>query len=207
MEKQVKSICPSCALSKVSPGVDLVRFQLKTPNDKKNREIIRLIIVCRLVKAKGVSYAIDALKHLGEGYRLTIVGDGEAINELKHQAETLGLDKQISFEGKKIDPELWLSNSDIFLLPSLYEPFGQTILEASAVGLPTVAFHSNIVDTATVNILGDLGIYAENLNAHSYADAIRIAEKKVSNENSERLRAHVKNNYSWETLYEDVTAI
>ncbi|WP_205914141.1 glycosyltransferase [Rhodococcoides fascians] len=108
---------------------------------------IRLVIVGRISPRKGTDVAIAALKLVRDkGYdaRLTICGtvfDGyewyEA--ELQKLLKDEELSKSVSFRGY-INPT-WqvLAESDIVLVPSRLEPFGNTAVEAQLSGRPLIA--------------------------------------------------------------------
>ena len=65
-------------------------------------------------------------------------------------------------------------------MSSVYEPFGQTIIEALASGLPIIAFDTNIegVTTATSEFLTD-----ENVMWVKSVEASAIAEKITTHRN------------------------
>lgn len=70
---------------------------------------------------------------------LLIAGDGPLENELKEQVRYLGLEQNIFLLGHRKDIPGFLHSLDAFLFPSLHEGLGLALLEAMAVGLPTVA--------------------------------------------------------------------
>lgn len=205
MEEQILSISPNFNVIHVSPGSDLQRFNR---NVNKDNNKIKLLIVSRLVKAKGIEYAVNALEYLDERYVLDIVGDGHDMQMLKNIAAEKNLMHRVFFHGKKNNPEFYYADADIFLLPSLYEPFGQTIIEASTAGIPTVAFDSDItgIQTATKDILGDMGFYSKEINAESYASVIRSIKHEQLNEIGKKLRHFVCEKYSWDSLYNTLTS-
>lgn len=94
--------------------------------------------------------------------------------------------------------------SDYFLLPSIYEPFGQTILEASSCGLPTIAFSSNIANTSTYNILESYGFYCESLDSKDFAETIVKAIHETNDFSRDEIRKRIISNYSWTSLLERV---
>ena len=69
--------------------------------------------------------------------RLLLAGDGSLRDEVKAQAQSLGLSERVHFLGRRDDvPEL-LGASDVFALASLWEGNPLSVMEAMAAGLPT----------------------------------------------------------------------
>ena len=101
--------------------------------------------VCRLVEPKkGLSVLLAAmaeLKRLGgtPGCQLLIVGDGPARATLQKLSERLEITPWVVFAGVRRDIPRVLPVMQAFVLPSLYEGFGISILEAMAMGRPVIA--------------------------------------------------------------------
>jgi glycosyltransferase involved in cell wall biosynthesis len=100
-----------------------------------------IVAVCRLAPQKNIKMTIDAFDLLYKDhpdYTLTIYGDGELREELEIYVEKLSLQGVISFPGftknvheKIIDSAMYISSSD-------YEGISNSMLEALAIGLPSV---------------------------------------------------------------------
>ncbi len=105
-------------------------------------ETVELITVGRLSAQKNQKLLIDAFGTVAqkrEDVRLTIVGTGELEQQLKAQAQTLGLAAKIRFTGVVENPQDYLATADIFVLSSNYEGLPLAVLEAMAAGLPIVS--------------------------------------------------------------------
>lgn len=105
-------------------------------------ETVELITVGRLSAQKNQKLLIDAFGTVAqkrEDVRLTIVGKGELEQQLKAQAQTLGLAAKIRFTGVVENPQDYLATADIFVLSSNYEGLPLAVLEAMAAGLPIVS--------------------------------------------------------------------
>ncbi|XLQ20014.1 MAG: glycosyltransferase family 4 protein [Candidatus Moraniibacteriota bacterium] len=74
-------------------------------------------------------------------YQMLIAGKpGWLSNDIKYISKDLQLTKDVKFSGYIIGDELvpLFKNAEFFVLPSLYEGFGTTILEAFATGTPAI---------------------------------------------------------------------
>lgn len=104
----------------------------------------RLVLLAgRLMYEKGFQHALDALAALARrvpDVRFVVAGTGTHEQELRRQAEALGLAERGTFLGWAEDPVLHglYRVADVCVVPSLYEPFGLVPLEAMASGCPVV---------------------------------------------------------------------
>ena len=103
-----------------------------------------ILTVCRLVEQKGLVYLLEAMSHVlteEKEAHLVIVGRGPLLDELKRKSLTLGLEESITFIPERIsekDLARIYAACDVFVLPSLWEPFGMVVVEAMASGKPVV---------------------------------------------------------------------
>jgi len=102
-----------------------------------------VLLVGRLVYEKGFQLALDALPDLIEqvgNVRFLVAGSGTHEEELKAQAERLGLSGHGTFLGWIGDDVLHslYRIADLCVVPSIYEPFGLVALEAMASGCPCI---------------------------------------------------------------------
>lgn len=101
-----------------------------------------LVSYGRMVKKKGFDILLDAFAKIinqGVDARLVIGGDGPERRALEARVRDLQLDERVSFAGWIVDVVEFLQSGDIFVLPSLDEPFGIAVLEAMACATPIVA--------------------------------------------------------------------
>lgn len=147
-----------------------VRKALKLPYDKK-----LILCVGRFVSAKGFDIAIQSMKYLGkENTTLVIVGDGDLFNEYSEMIEQNNLTDSVILVGATNKTALYYQACDYFFMSSIYEPLGQTILEAISSGLPVIAFDKEVVLTATEEILGEnIFVSLPSLEPTSIATFIR----------------------------------
>lgn len=161
--------CPLAKIAILTPGVDLNLFH---PMDKiKSKKIIGadpnhklILLVGRIEPLKGIDVLLYALKILIQRNPklmvcLWVVGGnlnekelpGE-LNRLEKIRKLLKLKSSVKFVGKKERTKLpyYYNSAEIVLMPSQYESFGITALEAMACSVPVI-----ITDVAGVSGLLD----------------------------------------------------
>jgi len=145
-----------------------------------------LVALGRLVPHKQVEAALDAVAALaGElpGITLVIAGQGWWEPELRAYAARHGIADRVRFAGFVSDQEKreLLSQAWVALTPSLKEGWGLTIVEAAAVGTPTVAFRGaggveeSLVDGRTGLLADDFGDYTAKVRMLLVDDTLRLA--------------------------------
>jgi glycogen(starch) synthase len=102
-----------------------------------------VLLIGRLVYEKGFQLALEAMPKVIEaapGTRFLVAGSGTHEEELKRQAEELGLMEHGTFLGWIGDDVLHTlyAIADLTVVPSIYEPFGLVALEAMASGCPCI---------------------------------------------------------------------
>ncbi len=114
--------------------------------DPKINEIVasagtKLVCFGRLVKRKGFHLAVAALQRVLESMeaKLLIIGEGEERKNLEKMIADLDLKKKILLCGYLSNPYSVISRCDIFVFPSLWEGFGNVIVEVMACGIPVIA--------------------------------------------------------------------
>lgn len=101
-----------------------------------------LLTVGRCVHEKAQIHILRALSRLDADnlrLRLVILGDGPYIPVLLRKAEELGLKDKVFMLGYQKNPYKYMKHSKIFILSSLYEGFGNVIIEAMACKLPVIS--------------------------------------------------------------------
>jgi UDP-glucose:(heptosyl)LPS alpha-1,3-glucosyltransferase len=87
---------------------------------------------------KGVARAIAALARLPGDTYLFVVGRDKARGRYKRLAQELGVAPRVALLGPHEDPRPFYGAADAFVLPTLYDPCPNAVLEAMACGLPVV---------------------------------------------------------------------
>jgi glycosyltransferase involved in cell wall biosynthesis len=135
---------------------------------------LRLVTVGRLVPVKGFEYLIRAIAELGprgHDVSLTIVGDGPERSQLEALALDLGVADRIQFAGWQSDVRSFLDSADVFVLPTLGEGFGLSILEAMGRGLPVISTDTMAIPEIVID--GQTGRLVSTKDPVALAGAIR----------------------------------
>jgi UDP-glucose:(heptosyl)LPS alpha-1,3-glucosyltransferase len=88
---------------------------------------------------KGLDAAIGALAQCANpDFRLVVAGRDRESARFAEQARRLGVSERVRFLGGRDDVRPLYAAADCFILPSRYDPFPNTALEALAMGLPAI---------------------------------------------------------------------
>ena len=167
-----------------------------------------ILFVGRLVEDKGVKYLLRAFSKVVEEIpdtKLVIVGKGPQEKELKKLQESLGL-TQVFFLGAveaKFMPNIY-AGSDVLVLPSIREPFGNVVIEAMAAGRPVIGSYVGGMKDTIVH--GVTGYHVQPGNSKQLSRyLISLLEdaslRKKLGENSRKI---VLNNYNIELLLQKI---
>ena len=124
-------------------GVDHTQFT-PDPNYGEGPEIT-LLFVGQDFKRKGLEPVIRAfatVRKTGHPCRLRVIGSDEPA-PYRDLAQQLGVADHIDFQGPTLDIQKAYQTSDLFVFPSLYDPFANVVLEALACGLPALTTTTN----------------------------------------------------------------
>ena len=101
----------------------------------------RMLSMGRLERQKGFDLLIQAVAALDAGmaWTLDIWGEGSERQRLQRQIQQLGLEQRVRLCGNAERPLQVLRDYGLFVMASRWEGFGNTLVEAMAMGLPVIA--------------------------------------------------------------------
>jgi UDP-glucose:(heptosyl)LPS alpha-1,3-glucosyltransferase len=137
---------PTSKLHVIYNGVDTEQFN---PRLRQLRAEIRrlhgipddavlFLFVGSGFERKGVSQLLEALATLPAKTRLLVIGRDKKQTSYMRQAKRLGLAARVQFLGSQLDVKAYYGAAEALVLPTLYDPFPNVILEAMASGLPVI---------------------------------------------------------------------
>lgn len=190
----VASVAPRAQVEVVHNGVELDRWgpagseraAVRAAIDGAAASGLLLGVVAQLTPWKGQDTAIRALALLREegiDAHLALVGsakfrdpatrfDNERyVADLHELVRELGLREHVSFLGEREDVAQLMAALDVLLVPSWQEPFGRSVIEAMAAGVPVVA--TDVGGPSEVITDGVEGLLVSPRTPPRWADAIR----------------------------------
>jgi glycosyltransferase involved in cell wall biosynthesis len=127
--------------------------------------------ITRLIEAFAIFKEESKKKSEKFEYQLVLAGKrGWLSKEYPKIAKDMGVGKDVVFTGYVIGDELvpLFKNAEFFILPSLYEGFGTTVLEAFATGTPAIV--SKV--TSLPEIAGEAAYFVNPIDTKEIAEAI-----------------------------------
>lgn len=158
-------------------------------SDKK----INLISVGRFHPMKGYLRLIEVIKKLKEDdlfndCHLTLIGDGPEYVKAKDLINEFKLNNEIELLGKITNPFPYVKEADLFIMSSVYEPFGLTVIEALVLGVPIL---STKVATIKEMLASDYGMIVDNSEEGLYNGLKQIiTDCKLLNNYKKNLRTY-----------------
>jgi glycosyltransferase involved in cell wall biosynthesis len=161
----------------------------KKNDSNRSSEILNLVCVSRIEENKGIKFLIESYlssyEQFSEKVFLNIVGDGPLLNNLVSFHENQNSSK-LKFHGFVDNIHEILQNADIFILPSKFESFPLSILEAMSVGLPIISTNTGGIEDMVFN--GENGFLVDYNDSFSMSNSM----KKLIDISDERAKMGLK---------------
>ena len=192
-------------------GVEASRFnnghqpQLIPTGVSEDRKTI--LYVGRIVREKGIFTLLDAFEKLrkrGKDVSLVLVGEGPLKEDLAKEVLRRKLNDRVKLAGFVDEKKLvsLYNSSDVFVLPSHYEPFGMVALEAMASRIPVVV--SDVGGLSEIVEDGITGVKVPASDPNALAEGIlRVLEdRELSEQLKENAYRAVQERYRWDMIAE-----
>jgi UDP-glucose:(heptosyl)LPS alpha-1,3-glucosyltransferase len=179
-------------------GVDTEKFH---PRLSEHREAVRrelglpisataFIFVGSGFDRKGLRQALDSLARLSDSH-LMVIGRDKRISQFQKHANKLGLSKRVHWLGVQPEVDRYYGAADALLLPTLYDPFPNVVLEAMAAGLPVVT--SEKCGGAELIESGVNGYVCDALDLNAISDAMsQLTDRNVCSQMGSKARRTVE---------------
>ena len=184
-------------------GIDLRRFEPAASDCGVQNEEIVVGMAAVLEERKGHRFLLEAARQLkAQGCRIQyyLAGEGSLRKSLEEMSSRLGLKENVRFLGFVADMPAFLSKVDIFVLPSLFEGLGVSVLEAMAAGKPVIA--SRVGGLAELVIDAVTGFLVGPGDIEGLAGAILKLEgdRAMIGEMGRKGRERVRENFTMEQM-------
>lgn len=161
-------------------GVDMERFNpARFADVEKDESKFSFVFVGRIVGDKGINELVEAFVRLNKEYpetKLSLVGNYEAdLDPLKLETiEAIESNSNIYACGAKYGDDLLTEymKSDCFVMPSYREGFPNTVMEAGAMGLPSIV--TDINGSREIIINGENGIIVPSKDSEELYKAMKL---------------------------------
>lgn len=146
----------------INNGIDIDKYN-QTGNSFRNylndiyklsSDCIKIIQVGRLEKVKNHTFSLKIAQRLKEqniNFQMFIIGQGSLKENIEEQIKKLHLQDFVVLTGIRKDVPNLMAGADIMILPSFHEGFPVVLVEAQAIGIPSI-----ISDTISSEV--DLGV-------------------------------------------------
>jgi glycosyltransferase involved in cell wall biosynthesis len=189
--------------------IHIIPMGIEVEEIEKNQnatEQLQILFVGRIARVRRIELLLQAVSQLSFPFHLTLAGGEEKtssvtrtgyLNELKQLTKKLNLENNVTYVGKKTQPELktLYQSADIFVYPSLYENFGQPLLEAAANGLPLISTSVGIA--RDIIIEGETGYQISGKPEEIKERIESLRDHNLRLQMGKRIQNEVKNRFDW----------
>ncbi|MBI5787948.1 MAG: glycosyltransferase family 4 protein [Candidatus Schekmanbacteria bacterium] len=174
---------PAEKIEVIYNGVDLQRFhpRLRTEYRQKIRrqlgiddQTFVMLWVGSGFRRKGMKYLLEALDTLwteGNKSWFLLVAGKDKIKKYQDKIKDKEWRRQVIFPGPQKEVGQYYGAADVYILPSIYEPFANTCLEALACGLPVI---TSAINGASEILTAQTGSIIDNpVDIRQIADRIK----------------------------------
>lgn len=191
-------------------GIEVERIR----KDQSTSEQLQILFVGRIARVRRIELLLQAVSQLNFPFHLTIAGGEEKtssvtrmgyLNELKQLTKQLNLENKVTFVGKKSQQELktLYQSAHIFVYPSLYENFGQPLLEAAAHGLPLISTSVGIA--RDIIIEGETGYQISGKPEELKERIESLRNRDLRLQMGRRIQDEVKSRFDWGNIMDQYT--
>jgi glycogen(starch) synthase len=181
----------------VHNGVDFSKFSSHAHRDY-GRGSRNVLFLSRVSRQKGPMFFMQTARKvldIDPSARFVIAGKGELLPECVEYAVRNDMADRVTFTGFIPDSEIQklYEGCDVYVLPSISEPFGISVLEAMTSGIPTIVSKTTGVGEALSHVLR-----AHYWDTHEMADQIlRLLDSKALREELGRNGALEVRKFTW----------
>ena len=197
----------------------VIHNPISLKQEQPTSQIIRentISTIGRLHEQKNQKFLIEVFKdflRIHPQYILEIYGEGELKTQLKELCNQLEIEKSVNFMGNKSNVHSYIYNSKMFILTSKYEGMPNALMEAMALGIPSISSNYNPKNSVYEFITNEINgmVYEEGNKQQLLECMCKIVENKkleeTLSENSKKIyeeNSKEKIYNKWEKYLEDL---
>ncbi|HYD55517.1 MAG TPA: glycosyltransferase family 4 protein [Burkholderiales bacterium] len=153
---------------------------------------------------KGLAASIAALARTrNEAFRIVVAGRDREQRAFEAQARDAGVGPRVAFLGGRDDVRPLYAAADCFILPSRYDPFPNTALEALATGLPSIVSRR----TGAAEVVGEGGWVCEPDDPDGLARQMLEADRATRGADASRRARAVAERYGMDAMAASLAAL
>lgn len=202
-------------ISVIYNAINLDRFYPKDYRSNSNTSFVLGNVARIMPDKKGQDILLQAISNVVKTYpdiECRFAGNEAkgyegSIQNLKEQADHLGISKNVIFNGNVNDIPAFLSQINLFVLPSRHEGFGIALIEAMAMGIPCIA--SNLDGPAEIIGKEERGLLfqPENVNDLSEKIVYVIEHYKERQEVAKEAAKYIASKFDIQSMCEQLLCI
>ena len=162
----------------VVPNSFYFNYDLIYENPFSNNEsnVFNVIFVGRLVIEKNVDIIISSFRFLPNNFKLYVIGDGPQYTNLSNIIVNLNLSDRVKLIGSSNCVGKWYQHSNLCVLASESESFGNVVIESFSYGTPVLCFQGSGGPSEILSSFDSYFCYPLN-NPHVIAKYIKFIEE------------------------------
>jgi glycosyltransferase involved in cell wall biosynthesis len=189
---------------KITPVGAGINLPFTKPVSAKKYELPRILFVGVQFDRKGGRYLLDAFQRVRREIKhaeLVIVGP--SLKDLPEGVRNVGRISKADWKGLNVLLDQYV-NASIFVMPSLYEPFGIVFAEAMAHRLPCIG--TQVCAIPEIIDDGVNGFLVQPRDSKELAQRILdlLKDAKACNEFGENAHTKYSQNYTWEAVADKI---
>ncbi|MGR8998591.1 MAG: glycosyltransferase family 4 protein [Gammaproteobacteria bacterium] len=152
---------------------------------------------------KGLLQVLKSFKTLPENCYLLVAGYDKREQVYRQAADCLNINSRVKFLGPQKDVIPCYAVADVFILPTLYDPFPNVVLEALACGLPVITS----TKSGAAEVITDYanGFVCDAYDLEKLQESMRILSDKEAAESMGKQARVVAEKYDLDKMAENLT--
>ena len=184
---------------------DLEKLQLRTDLNISKNDFV-FVFVGRLVGDKGINELVQAFTKMSKTHtnsKLLLVGPLETDLDplLPNTLNEIKMNDAIIYTGFQNDVRPYLAISDVLVFPSYREGFPNVVMQAGAMGLPSIVTDINGCNEIIRSDVNGIIIPVKDMQAIYNAMKKLVSDKSYYNKVQESSRQMIEKNYSQSELW------